>query len=94
MNEEEIEKIEVKDIRQKRSPGLVINNFYTLLTIVIMSVVILWYVNYILPEQEAQKLREQQKIEQLQLLEEAKQRREAQIELSKRLNSRDKNVSK
>jgi Mg2+/citrate symporter len=94
MQEEELKKIEVKDIRKERSVGLVINNFYTLLTIVIMSVVILWYVNYILPEQEEAKQREIHKQEQLQKLQEQKAKREAQIKLSKKLNSKDYNGSK
>lgn len=94
MQEEEIEKIQIREIRKIRSPGLVINNLYTLLTIIIMSVVILWYVNYVLPEQKAQSLREEHKKAYLNKLQEQKEQREAQIELSKRLNSRDNDVSK
>ena len=56
------------------------------MTILIMSVVILWYSNYVLPafeKQKAKELQEQQlKAKQL----EAYQKREAEIELSQRLH--------
>ena len=84
---QEIEKIKIVDIRHKQSPGLIINRFYTLLTIAIVSVAIIWYVNYVLPQQKLQKLKEQQKLEYIKKLQEKKRAREAQIELSKKLNN-------
>ena len=86
---EDIKPIEIKDIRGGRTPSMRINNFYSLATILIMSVVIMWYVNYVLPEQEKQKQQElreqQQKAKQL----EAYQKREAEIELSRKLNKKE-----
>lgn len=86
---EDIKPIEIKDIRGGRTPSMRINNFYSLATILIMSVVIMWYVNYVLPEQEKQKAQElqeqQQKAKQL----EAYQKREAEIELSRKLNKKE-----
>ena len=51
--DEEIKQIEIRNIKVPRKPSLVVNNFFTLLTIIIMSVVIIWYVNYIVPVQKA-----------------------------------------
>jgi len=84
--EHQIKQIEIKDIKVGRSPSVRMNNFYSLATILIMSVVILWYSNYVLPafeKQKAKELQEQQlKAKQL----EAYQKREAEIELSQRLH--------
>jgi len=52
---QEIKQIKIKDLKVGRTPSVRINNFYSLMTIVIMSVVVIWYVNYILPEQEKAK---------------------------------------
>lgn len=54
----EFEKIIVSDIRKKKSPGVVINNFFSLMTIIIVSVVLLWYVNFIRPGQIAKEKQE------------------------------------
>jgi hypothetical protein len=84
--EHQIKQIEIKDIKVGRSPSVRMNNFYSLATILIMSVVILWYSNYVLPafeKQKAKELQEQQlKAKQL----EAYKKREAEIELSQRLH--------
>lgn len=84
--EHQIKQIEIKDIKVGRSPSVRINNFYSLMTILIMSVVILWYSNYVLPEFEKQKAKElqEQQLKAKQL--EAYQKREAEIELSQRLH--------
>jgi len=44
--------ITVTNLKGQRKASIIVNNFYSLLTIIIMSVVIIWYVNYILPEQK------------------------------------------
>lgn len=83
---EEIKPIEVKDIRGGRTPSMRMNNFYSLATILIMSVVMMWYVNYVLPEQEKQKQQELQEQQQKAKFQEEHRLREAQIELSRRLH--------
>ncbi len=83
---EEIKPIEIKDIRGGRSPSVRINNFYSLATILIMSVVILWYSNYVLPAFEKGKQEELQAQQEKQKQLEAYQKREAQIELSRQLH--------
>jgi len=93
---ENIKKIEVKSIRVPRKDSLVINNFYSLITIVIMCVVIIWYTNYILPQQkiQAQKQEELQKYKDF--LQDKRDVREAQIKLSQKLNkkAKEKNATK
>ena len=83
---EELKPIEIKDIRGGRTPSMRINNFYSLATILIMSVVMIWYVAYVYPQIEKQKQKE--KIEQEQKAKELEKchQREAQVELSKRLH--------
>lgn len=94
---EYIKKLQNKtSFRGKRSPASIILNFYTFITIVIVSVVIVFYSKYILPPYEAKKqeeLKQKQHQEYLEL-------RRKQIELSHKLNSQeslkkeDQNVSK
>ena len=83
---EELKQIEIKDIRGGRTPSMRMNNFYSLATILIMSIVMMWYVNYVLPEQEKQKLQEQKAQQEREKQIEAYQKREAQIELSRQLH--------
>ncbi len=84
--EHQIKQIEIKNISVGRSPSVRMNNFYSLATILIMSVVIIWYSNYVLPAFEKQKAKELQEQQQKVKLEENKKLREAQIELSQRLH--------
>ena len=80
----------------KRSPATIILNFYTLVTIVIVSIALILYSNYIIPSFEAKKQRELKEKEH----EEYLILRQKQIELSRKLNSQeilkkeDQNVSK
>jgi hypothetical protein len=46
-----LEKIEKRKFKYERKQSLVVNNFFTIITIAIMSIVIIWYVNFILPNQ-------------------------------------------
>jgi hypothetical protein len=46
-----LEKIENRKFKYQKKQSLVVNNFFTIITIAIMSIVIIWYVNYILPNQ-------------------------------------------
>ncbi len=88
--EYQIKQIEIKNISVGRSPSVRMNNFYSLATILIMSVVILWYSNYVLPAFEKQKEKELQEQQQKAKIEENKKLREAQIELSQRLHKEAK----
>ena len=87
MHEKEVEQIEVKSIRTQRKPNTIINNFFTLMTIAIMSIVIIWYVNFVLPEQKSALQKENNKQKQIELIKQKNQQRQKQIELSKRLNA-------
>lgn len=83
---EHIKELQAKSYKGKRSPAAIILNFYTLLTIVIVSIAILLYSNYIIPSYEAKKqreLKEKQHREYLEL-------RRKQIELSHKLNAKEK----
>lgn len=86
---EHIKKLQEKSYKSKRSPATIILNFYTLVTIVLISIVIILYSNYILPSYEAKKQNELQKKQKQEYI----QMRQKQIALSHKLNE-DKNVSK
>ena len=90
MENDEVEKIVVTRLKGQRKVSTIVNNFYSLITIVIMSIVIIWYVNYILPQQkinEQKALKQQEHQEYIQIL---KDKRDAQIELSRKLNKEKK----
>lgn len=87
MQKKEVEQIQVRSIRSERKPNTVINNFFTLITIAIMSIVIIWYVNFVFPQQKNAKIKEQKRIEKLEILKQKQIKRQKQIELSKRLNA-------
>jgi coenzyme F420-reducing hydrogenase beta subunit len=61
-----------------------------------MSIVIIWYVNYILPNQKENQEKFDKIQEQKNLRKEQYEKRQAQIKLSQKLNSkvREKNASK
>ena len=90
------EKIYIRKFKGLRKQSVIINNFYSLLTIAIMSIVIIWYVNFILPQQKLNKEKYELKVKYLEYLKKQKQKRDAQIVLSQRLNKKqkDKNVTK
>ena len=90
MENEEIEKIVVKSLKGQRRDSVVINNFYSLITIIIMSIVIIWYVNYIFPQQTENKQKHLEKEQYKEYLQIEKRKREVQIELSKKLNKEKK----
>ena len=88
LEEKELEPIQIKSIKTLRKPNTVINNFFTLITIAIMSIVIIWYVNFVLPGQKISKEKENQRILNLKILQEKQLKRQKQIELSKKLNAK------
>ena len=91
---QEIKQIKIKDLKVGRTPSVRINNFYSLMTIVIMSVVVIWYVNYILPEQEKAKKKALQEEAYRAKIEKQHQLREAQIQLSQKLNKPKEEIKK
>ena len=93
INIDKIKKIEIKSIRVPRKDSLVINNFYSLITIVIMCVVILWYSNYILPQQKIQAQKQEKLQKYKAYLKDQYSTREAQVELSQKLNKRAKDIN-
>jgi signal transduction histidine kinase len=83
-----LEKIEQRKYKYQRKQSSIVNNFFTIITIAIVSIVIIWYVNLILPGQKQNKLLENQKHEKYQILKEKQNKRLEQIELSKRLHDK------
>jgi hypothetical protein len=49
--EEYIKTLQNKKFQTSKRPSLIINNFYSLITIVIISIVIIIYTNYVVPYQ-------------------------------------------
>ncbi len=90
---EQIQELQKQTFKTTRRDSIIVNNFYSLLTIVIMSICIILYANYILPSQKAsaqKALNEKQRQEFLNT-------RAKQIELSHKLNANSKkedNISK
>ena len=56
--EQKIEELQNKEFKSNRKASTIINNFYSHITIVIMSVAIILYVNYVVPVQEKRDARE------------------------------------
>jgi len=83
-----LDKIEKRVFKYQRKQSSIINNFFTIITIAIMSIVIIWYVNFILPGQENDRKQEQIKQEKYELLKKEQEKRLEQIKLSKRLNAK------
>jgi hypothetical protein len=50
--EEYISSLKNTKFQTTRKPSVIINNFYTLITIVIISIAIVVYVNYVIPNQK------------------------------------------
>jgi len=83
-----LDKIEQRVYKYQRKQSSIINNFFTIITIAIMSIVIIWYVNFIIPGLQDEKKQEQIKLEKQELLMKKHNIRLEQIELSKRLNAK------
>ena len=83
-----LDKIEKRVFKYQRKQSSIINNFFTIITIAIMSIVIIWYVNFILPGQEHDKKQAQIRLEKFEILKQQQSKRLEQIKLSKRLNAK------
>jgi len=82
--------------KSQRSPSMVLNNFFALLTIVVISISVTIYTVYILPSQkEEQKAKELKAAKELKLKEQKEyhQMRQKQIALSHKLNNMEQNKS-
>lgn len=87
---EHIKELQEKVYKHTPRQSSVLGNFYALITIVAVSLSILYYVNYIQPAQKAKALREQKALEHQKFLDERAKR----IALSHKLNARDYNATK
>jgi len=59
--EEYINELQNKEFITNRRPSLIVNNFYSLITIVIISIAILIYTNYVVPAQHNKTLKNAKK---------------------------------
>ena len=80
---EHIRDLQEKQFNTTRKQSTIINNFFSLISIIVISITIILYVNYVLP---AQKDKEQQEIKKIQHQKHLAQRKK-QIELSHKLNN-------
>ena len=83
-----LDKIQKRVFKYQRKQSSIINNFFTIITIAIMSIVIIWYVNFILPGQKNDQIIQEKNIKKIELLKEKQNKRLEQIKLSKRLNAK------
>ncbi len=75
--------LEKQEFKTTRKSSMIINNFYSLISIVIISIAVILYTNYVVPAQDAKKERLLKQIEHQKYLE----NRAKQIALSHKLNS-------
>ncbi len=59
--EEYIKHLQNKKFVTSRRPSLIINNFYSIVTIVIISIAIIIYTNYVVPAQQNNKVQKEHK---------------------------------
>ena len=85
---EHIQELQEKDFKYEKRQSMVLNNFYSIVTIIIVCLSIIFYTVYIVPAQEAKKAREDKILKQ----EQYQQLREKQIALSHRLNNPKKEI--
>jgi len=89
-----IKELQEKEFKVQPSQTVVMGNFYAIITIVVVCISMLYFVNYVLPSLQAK----QQKIIQQELQEKEHQRfldeRAKRIALSHKLNKRDENATK
>jgi len=83
-----INKLIQKKYTSTRKQNIIVNNFYSLLTIAIMSVAIMLYVNFVLPAYNSKKDKEINKNIEKQKHKEYILQRKRQIELSHKLNEK------
>jgi len=87
-NDDILDRIDVQSIKPTRKQSITINNFFTIITISIMSIVIIWYVNFILPNQVKNKQSNELKVIENNKLNELRKKRLEQIDLARKLNAK------
>ncbi|RLA83302.1 MAG: hypothetical protein DRG78_04810 [Epsilonproteobacteria bacterium] len=87
---EYINELQTKEIKTSRRQSIIINNFYSLMTIIIMCVAVIFYTVYIVPAQEAKKKREAKIVQKQEKID----TRAKQIALSHKLNKIKKVIKK
>ena len=81
---EYIQELQEKSYQHTKKQSIIINNFFSLITIVIISITIILYVSYVVPAQKSKKDREIKRIEQEKFFD----KRAKERELSHKLNQK------
>ena len=84
---EKINDLKENGLKVERKQSIVINNFFSIVTIGMVCISILYYTNYIVPAQKQKKLRTQKIIDKQNYLD----KRAYQIKLSHKLNNETTN---
>ena len=93
---EHIKELQEKKFKTTRKQSIIVNNFFSLISIIVICITIILYINYVLPAQEN---KEQQELKQIQQQKHFAQRQK-EIALSHKLNNpeykkkNDNNTSK
>ena len=82
------ELLEDNEFKSTRKQSIIVNNFFSLITIIMMSIAIILYVSFVVPAQEAKKVRELKELKHQQHL----SLREKQIALSHKMNAPKENT--
>jgi hypothetical protein len=84
-----IRKMQAEGFSSQKKQSLVLNNFYAIITIGVVSVSILFYINYVIPAVKEKRERELKAKKQQEYFEQ----RAKQIALSRKLNQQENNQS-
>jgi len=84
---DDIEKIKINDLR-KKSSSMIMNNFFSIITIAIVTLSLLWWAYYVRPAQIENEKKEKLYQEYLSKQKQEYEKRESQIELSKKLHEK------
>jgi hypothetical protein len=84
-----IRKMQAEGFSSQKRQSLVLNKFYAIITIGVVTVSILFYVNYVIPAVKEKKAREEKAKQQQEYFEQ----RARQIALSRKLNQQENNQS-
>ena len=81
------ELIESREFKSSKKQSIIVNNFFSLITIIIMSIAIILYVNYVIPAQKNKEAKIIKRLEQQQYSDIRAQR----IALSHKMNTKIQN---
>ena len=84
---EKIKKLQKEGYKVPRKQGTIVNNLFSIATIVLVCISIILYTSYIVPAQNAKKAREERKAQKRLEREQYLQERARQIALSHKLNN-------